>query len=405
MKTVLAAPAALLLLLSMGAASSSDEQAAPFDAPAAPSEPPSRTSAAEDAVNRISEQIARKEDLVGRAQERLDAALKRQEPAYSTVAEADTAAAMLAVVEPLLTRNAALLAGYRELFQIRQGLREDLKSLPQHCEELARQYEAWAGECPIADVKKNYQAMADVWRARAAEAVDQAKEVLSEYDPETERFLEHWGLFLSRMKTSLERYPPIKLNKLMRLRVLEDLKAHVRALDGVSRSVQKWRDVSREQSRGAGPAAAARPEPGPRAEGPTPTAAAPAYRRSADDFLARNSWRLRDTTPGDLPRLRAEYGLNAASGVPYYSASGLAAGDVQIRGHVHANYKMGREGVYLVEKTSPGLEASRAPADFVILRTTADLAALAATAREFAPARPTPAGAGGPGPRVASSRP
>jgi hypothetical protein len=206
---------------------------------------------AEAAANNALAVVARREEAWNAAWGRLDQALKLQDKNYDLLAEAETAEAFLGAVRPLRDANLEIHKTYRELFRINSQLANDLGKLPLYCEEAAKLYDGWAGESSIPSIRENYKALAQVWRARATVFRKRKAEVATEYDPATDRFLEEWGLLLARMVTSLENYPPIKLNSEMRHQVLEQLKQHVRQLDQLSDGIRRWRDAALKQAESA----------------------------------------------------------------------------------------------------------------------------------------------------------
>jgi hypothetical protein len=345
---------------------------------------------------------------------------------------------MLAVVTHLHAKNAAILAGYREVFQVRRELKSDLEALPEHCSRLASQYEHWGLLCSIPTLKTNYRAVADLFKARASESVADAKDILAGYDPATEQFLAQWSLFLERLKTSLEKYPPRRLDQALRAQVLDDLKRHVAALDDLSNSIRKWSDVSRSQAAGGrDPAPRPAPEPvrddsggaspasRPRAERPAPRAAqaAPVVRRAATrvqepavvdpaaarceaelgGLLASRSRRLNSIAQVDLPALLTQYGLGDGR-LPFYSERGIRDGEARPAGYAHVSYKMGRPGLFIYEEVPPGIPARSVSGDWLIIKA-ADLEGVAKAAQGLAAARRGPSGPATTAPRFASSRP
>jgi hypothetical protein len=202
----------------------------------------------------------------------------------------------------------------------------------------------------------------------------------------------------------------------MRQLVLEQLKAHIADMDRLGDALEQWRDRAVEQSLGAdaamggGGGSRRRPTLGPAPFEPARPAARvnpeeEDFRRSVEGFLATNALRLSAITRENRPSLATWYGLTRAGAIPYYSEAGIRAGDTRPVGQVRLGHtdELGR--VYLVEKTTPGIAAERAPADLIILRPTADLVRLEQDARRLAAAR---AGRGQPRPattRVASTRP
>jgi hypothetical protein len=405
-------------------------QSPPAPQGAVPAEP------AEEAVRRVSEAIERKQDLLAQAQERLDAALGAQGPSYSTPAEAQTAQAMLELATLLHAKNAATLAGYRDVFRLRRELKGDFEALPEHCGRLATQYERWADECPISSLKLNYQALADLYKARATESASDAKELLADYDPKTEEFLAEWSLFLGRLKTSLEQYPARRLDQALRTQVLGDLARHVAALDDLSASIRKWSDVSRAQASGGRaprtPADPGRgdggsyPGPGPRDGRPSPHAEPPvaAVRQAALrvqgpagagpdidrledavlESLASRSRRLNSIAPADVPALAARYG-SVDGRIPFYSLRALHDGDADVipAGHAFVTCTAMRRVVMVYEEAPPGIPASSVPGDLILIER-AGVEEVAAATRRLANARRV-ASVGSATPRVASARP
>ncbi|MFO0888306.1 MAG: hypothetical protein U0790_04065 [Isosphaeraceae bacterium] len=331
----------------------------------------------EAAAEVVLARINRKDKLVNDALEKLEAALKRQRPAYNTGVEADTAKAMLAVVQPLSKQNSEILAAYRDMFQHAKSRDEDAKTLPKFCEAAARQYERWGEECKDPEVRKNYQAVADLWRARASDVLDQIKEVLSDYSESTERFLAEYDTFLKRLIVTLQKYPPTTLNLRTRGSILERLKEHVQQLDRLSESIGKWKDVARKQSKHS---AASTPgnNTNPPATGGSATVMASAtpaqnaYQKEVDEFIKRHAKRLCNITASDLPAIRSEWGSGP---IPYYVEADIREGIFRPDGYFrpHAMVVDGIRDVYVREKSYPGITVDRAPFGLVFFHPQVDI--------------------------------